>query len=223
MINQDAVFTNHYVDYGSLPILPNSIYLYQTRIEDRSTFADKMRQCGLDDVTFYEIRNKDEDNDIVEVDSLGEMCNLRSKERIKQLLLNDGEISNIYIDASGLSVRSIAPLLRCAVELSIVKNVRLFIVYAEPSEYKVRKFSEEGEYLDLSERIRGVYPVPGFEMIRPSTGQVLFVPFLGFEGGVLHMYGQRLNQWALRLYQLLGFQDIGWNIHLFRFMGIGVL
>ena len=204
MVNQDAIFTRHYMDYAQLPILSHSLYLYQTRIEERSTFADKIRQSGLEDVVFYEIKNKDEENDIIEISSIGEVCSLRSKERIKQLLLNNGNISNVYIDASGLNIRSIAPLLKCAVELSVEKNFKLFIVYAEPSEYKVRRFSEEGEYLDLSERIKGVYPIPGFEMIKPSAGLVLFIPFLGFEGGRFAYVWSKIESMDVKIVPIVG-------------------
>jgi len=183
MVNQDAIFTKHFADYGEMTILPHSLYLYQTRIEERSTFANKIRAKSFDNVVFCEIQFKDEANDIVEVVETHEVCNLRSKSEIRDLLFSYGAISNIYIDASGLNVRSIAHMLKCAIELSFASNIRLFIVYAEPAEYKVGKFSEEGEYLDLSERIKGIYPIPGFEVIRPSSGRIMFVPLLGFEGG----------------------------------------
>ena len=183
MVNQDAVFTEHFDNYGMMSIMPHSLYLYQTRIEERSQFANAISGKLFGDVVFREIQFKDEDRDIIEVVGSHEECNLRSKSEIRNLLFTYANISNIYIDASGLNVRSIAHMLKCAIELSFEKNVRLFIVYAEPAEYKVKKFSEEGEYLDLSERIKGIYPIPGFEVIKPSSGQIVFVPFLGFEGG----------------------------------------
>jgi hypothetical protein len=41
----------------------------------------------------------------------------------------------------------------------------------------------EGEIFDLSERIAGLSPIPGFAALRDSKDEkVCFVPFLGFEG-----------------------------------------
>ena len=183
MVNQDANFTKHFDNYGVMSIMPHSLYLYQTRIEERSTFANKISGKLFDDVIFREIQFKDEANDIIEVVETHTEYNLRSKSEIRNLLFSSGNISNIYIDASGLNVRSISHLLKCALELSSEKAVKVFIVYAEPAAYKVGKSSEEGEYLDLSERIKGIYPIPGFEVIKPSAGRIMFVPLLGFEGG----------------------------------------
>lgn len=183
MVNQDAVFTEHFANYDGISIMPHSLYLYQTRIEERSKFANEISGKSFNDVVFREIKFKDETNDIIEIVESHVECSLRSKSEIKNLLFNYGNISNIYIDASGLNVRSIAHLLKCAIELSFEKKVGLFIIYAEPAAYKVGKFSEEGEYLDLSERIKGIYPLPGFEVIKPSNGRIMFVPMLGFEGG----------------------------------------
>ena len=183
MVNKDAIFTEHFDNYDGMSIMPHSLYLYQTRIEERSQFANRISRKVFDDVVFREIQFKDEANDIIEAVESHTECNLRSKPEIKNLFFSCSNISNIYLDASGLNVRSIAHLLKCAIEISFEKNVKLFIIYAEPAEYKVGKFSEEGEYLDLSERIKGIYPIPGFEVIGPSNGRIMFVPLLGFEGG----------------------------------------
>ena len=97
MVNQDANFTKHFDNYGVMSIMPHSLYLYQTRIEERSTFANKISGKLFDDVIFREIQFKDEANDIIEVVETHTEYNLRSKSEIRNLLFSSGNISNIYI------------------------------------------------------------------------------------------------------------------------------
>jgi hypothetical protein len=56
-------------------------------------------------------------------------------------------------------------------------------VYVEPQEYRYDPAPTEGQIFDLSERIRGIAPLPGFASLAEHNGaESLFVPLLGFEG-----------------------------------------
>ena len=65
--------------------------------------------------------------------------------------------------------------------LSTGREVR--VVYTEPFEYAFSKAPTEGEIFDLSERITGVAPIPGFtSLAEDAEDEICFVPLIGFEG-----------------------------------------
>lgn len=109
---------------------------------------------------------------------------LRSELSIEKFLRKH-QSSLLYLDVSGLANRVSAPLLKGAITAyrkGIFSEVR--VIYAEPSMYKVQQFKTEGYFNDLSEKIEGISPLPGFATIIPSTVEdSLFIPLLGFEGG----------------------------------------
>lgn len=102
---------------------------------------------------------------------------LRSAAQIASLLAALGD--EIYLDITGLAHHIWAPLLRGA----WVANKRLWAVYVEPHEYNRASAPTEGRPYDLSERIEGVKPLPGFASLGDvDEDRYLFAPLLGFEG-----------------------------------------
>ncbi|MDP2898918.1 MAG: hypothetical protein Q8Q12_20465 [bacterium] len=84
-----------------------------------------------------------------------------------------------YLDITGLPHHIWAPLLRSG--LSACR--RLAAVYVEPADYQLSPVPTEGEIFDLSEKISGIAPIPGFaSLTEPADERVCFVPLLGFEG-----------------------------------------
>jgi hypothetical protein len=59
----------------------------------------------------------------------------------------------------------------------------ILAVYAEPVDYRHSPRPTEGEPFDLSERIQGVAPLPGFAFLHGGSQEaVCLIPLLGFEG-----------------------------------------
>jgi hypothetical protein len=105
---------------------------------------------------------------------------LRSKENIKDIL-NTYHSDILYIDVTGLNNRISAALLNNILSDNI--NTSVFVLYAEPKLYKIQLFKSESVYIDLSEKINGIEPLPGFANIFPDDIDYKFVALLGFEGG----------------------------------------
>lgn len=84
----------------------------------------------------------------------------------------------IYIDMTGLTHSAWAPLVKAALSFGL----RCSVLYVEPDSYRFSAVGSEGEIFDLSERIEGVRPIPGFDAIGASDDETYFVPLLGFEG-----------------------------------------
>ena len=85
-----------------------------------------------------------------------------------------------YLDITGLPHHVWAPLLKIGLESEL--SVRA--VYAEPAEYRFHSHPTPSEIFDLSERIEGIAPIPGFALLSDERDEVasVFVPLLGFEG-----------------------------------------
>lgn len=85
----------------------------------------------------------------------------------------------IYLDITALECATWAPLIAVLYEYCTTFN----IVYVEPRNYTRSAWPTEGLPFDLSERIRGVMPLPGFaSLVEGRRGDSCFVPMLGFEG-----------------------------------------
>jgi hypothetical protein len=62
-------------------------------------------------------------------------------------------------------------------------DIEVSVVYVEPFDYKPSAIPTEGTIFDLSERIQGISPLPGFiSLIERRPEKTCLVPMLGFEG-----------------------------------------
>lgn len=104
---------------------------------------------------------------------------LRGRSQVRDYLGNF-EARSAYIDITGLPHHVWAPLLKAALDTFSSVSV----VYVEPRSYTFSQTPTQADVFDLSEAIHGIMPLPGFGVfVEPdSDDQVLFVPFLGFEG-----------------------------------------
>jgi hypothetical protein len=87
--------------------------------------------------------------------------------------------SVVYLDLTGLAHHVWAPILRALIQ---VKSHHVFGVYVEPKRYTLSDTPTEGDLYNLSEKIRGIKPLPGFAVLRREVDDACFVPLLGFEG-----------------------------------------
>lgn len=84
----------------------------------------------------------------------------------------------VYLDITSLAHNSWAPIVKTALQSAI----ELIVLYVEPGQYR-RDGDSSDMFIDLSERIDGVRPVPGFVSLAPKVeDRGFFVPMIGFEG-----------------------------------------
>lgn len=154
-----------------------SAYIHGTSVEERSAHSTEWEGRTID-VDFISI---DEQNPSSFIFSKGDDIDevqLRSTAQLNTFL-DLIKKRNLYIDITGLSHHVWAPLLRIA----LLHNIHTKVVYVEPSDYRFSVAPTEGEIFDLSERILGVSPIPGFATLSETEGDnVCFIPLLGFEG-----------------------------------------
>lgn len=160
--------------------LSGSAYLFGQSVEERSHFSDTWRNSitGIDFVRIAEGKPGDLS---IAADPGPADIPLRS-ERNVDAFIESFVGRPLYIDMTGLSHHVWASLLKSC--LRIHGDVRF--VYVEPIDYRFSEIPREGEIFDLSERIRGISPLPGFVRLRSVfDADHVFVPLLGFEGARL--------------------------------------
>jgi hypothetical protein len=153
-----------------------SAYVFATSVEQRSELSEDW-QARATDVHFVRI-------DSQEPSAFGfgshpeASVHLRSREQLQRFWANI-PTDTIYLDITGLAHHVWAPLLRSG----LAAKRRFMVVYVEPGDYTFSSTPTEGEIFDLSERITGISPIPGFaSLTEPSDEDFCFVPLLGFEG-----------------------------------------
>lgn len=181
MINRDGLYTRRLESVEGVDILPGTVYVYQCRQEVRSHLVDMVSSRFKSDVTYVQLEAVVGDDGAVRVSSTGEMIQLSATDRLRSLIFRPGT-KNVIFDASGLEVRILGPLLKVALMMAREIDVHLQVLYVEPSRYKIEKFKEEGEYSDLAEKIKGIYPITGFGQLGQVYEQSILVPMLGFQG-----------------------------------------
>ena len=183
MINSDYQYTTTYSDIDAINLLSNSTYIYSYSAEERSrVVVDSLKAKYKDIVSFIQLEWKDEEEDIIKNTFTNQEYSLRSKENISALL-NASPSNTLYIDVSGLNNRISAALLKNILSDDLSLSTNVLVLYAEPESYKIKRFSSESVYIDLSEKINGIKPLPGFANIIPDDIDYKFIALLGFEGG----------------------------------------
>jgi len=106
------------------------------------------------------------------------LVSLRSETQLQEFWSRCGT-QTVYLDLTGFAHHVWAPLVRSC----LVGGYRLMVIYVEPRDYRYNVAPTEGEIFDLSERISGISPIPGFAALRETREEnVCFVPLIGFEG-----------------------------------------
>jgi len=104
------------------------------------------------------------------------------------------------VDITGLTHPVWAAILRAA----LVARFDVLAVYVEPNRYARSSAPVEGQIYDLSMRIAGIAPMPGFTWISTTVSDFVFVPLLGFEGTRLRHVIEQVQPGAGRIVPVIG-------------------
>ena len=177
-----------------------SLYITGLSVEERSKHT-KEWESECKDVTFARVAEKDRSTTRVAVG--GEPAVdvlLRSNSELEMLLASRGQTAT-YLDVTGLSHHVWAPLLRAMRS----RPEASFIVYVEPGDYRFSATPTEVTLFDLSERIGGIEPLPGFVSFgRRVVDTAIFLPLLGFEGTRLSFMLEEVQPQREDIYPIVG-------------------
>ncbi|MBN8600342.1 MAG: hypothetical protein J0M26_04905 [Planctomycetes bacterium] len=156
-----------------------SVYLSGRSVEDRSHHS-KSWQSSRGDVSIIDVLR--EESERIEVGgAISCEIPLRSNAKLKEFW-NSVPSGIVYLDITGLKHGTWASLLR---GYTGRPERRLRVVYVEPLDYRMSPRPTQNEIYDLSDKIEGIKPLPGFARFRRSSGVSVFAPLLGFEGARL--------------------------------------
>jgi hypothetical protein len=129
-------------------------------------------------VTFIRVITQNEVSFDYEFSTTSNTVMLRSDQQLRQFWRTvDKRV--VYLDVTGLDHKVWAPLLKAALGMGLT----VLAVYVEPGEYRFSRGPREGDIFDLSERIAGIAPLPGFAYLgEADEANTQFIPLLGFEG-----------------------------------------
>src|ERR1041385_1084583 len=106
------------------------------------------------------------------------LVSLRSEKQLQEFWASL-KARTFYLDLTGFAHHVWAPLVRSC----LTGGYRLIVTYVEPANYRYNVTPTDGEIFDLSERISGISPIPGFAALRETKDEgACFVPLIGFEG-----------------------------------------
>ena len=175
-LNEPAL-TSVLNDVAELRPMRGSLYITGVSVEGRSTHTVRW-EAECHDVKFARLVHEDAATATLSMEGETYEIRLRSTLAISRFL-EAVEYSAVYLDITGLPHHIWAPLL---------KGIRsraesAFCVYVEPGDYRFSATPTEATIFDLSEKIEGIGPLPGFASFPPvDDDDRLFVPLLGFEG-----------------------------------------
>lgn len=119
------------------------------------------------------------DDFTLRLESVGDAVVLGTRDRTSQRQFwSTLRTATVVLDITGLSHTAWATLLRGALE----GGCDVLVTYAEPREYSRSDAPTEGQIFDLSEKIAGIRPIPGFAYLGEGPDRRVCVPLLGFEG-----------------------------------------
>jgi hypothetical protein len=152
-------------------------YVLRAAVEPRSSHIATW-QSNAADCLIVSIIDEQPSAVIVELEGVRHTVQLRSSQQLAQLWDRIVKRPAVYVDITGIRHHVWAPLIKSALGCGL----RVMAVYVEPAKYRPSLTPTEGEIYDLSERISGISPIPGFTSFTESNDSVCFIPLLGFEG-----------------------------------------
>lgn len=175
-VEDQPLFTTVFEESGDFTPPNGSVYVFGTSVEDRSANPSNWSTADVP-VTFVEVFEL-ADTSLVAKDSAGQEIALRSEDAVWAFWERQPS-GPLFVDITGLSHHVWAPLVRSALR----SQRNLNVVYREPIDYRHSRTPMEGEIFDLSTRIKGIAPIPGFtSLAEPAADATFLVPLLGFEG-----------------------------------------
>ncbi len=155
-------------------MVPPSAHLIckESPIEERANASANLRSASLRDD--QKVLVTDEGPDLFHYQTSNGhtgVVDLHSFDSLTEFLDHLG--SEVWVDITGLGHNTWAPLVRTSIQIGHPVTV----IYAQPSEY-----ARTGEFYDLSERVEGIRPLPGFVHLGLAEEPAVFLPLLGFEG-----------------------------------------
>ena len=197
---EEPLFTQVLPNVRALRPQDGSLYITGLSVEERSKHTREW-ESECKDVTFARVAEKDRSTTSVAVGGEPAVDVALRSNRELEILLSRRRQTATYLDVTGLSHHVWAPLLRAMRS----RPEPSFVVYVEPGDYRFSATPTEVTLFDLSERIGGIEPLPGFVSFgRRVVDTAIFLPLLGFEGTRLAFMLEEVQPQREEIYPIVG-------------------
>jgi hypothetical protein len=178
LIRNRPIFTDIFDALEDFKPDANSSYIFGSSPEERSEHSSQWEQSCVG-VNFVSLTDQGSESFSYQQGGTLQSVRLRSS-RDQQDFWRCLSHRKIYLDITALEHQVWAALLKSA----LAAGLRTFVLYSEPGAYTFSRSPREGDIFDLSERITGLAPLPGFASLSEARqeDEVTFVALLGFEG-----------------------------------------
>ena len=197
---EEPLFTQVLPNVRSFRPQNGSLYITGLSVEDRSKHTEEW-ETHCTDVAFARVAERDRSTIRVAVEGEAAVdVGLRNSRALDAVLAKRRQTAT-YLDVTGLAHHVWAPLLRAM----RFRREPSFAVYVEPGDYRFSTTPTEVTLFDLSERIGGIEPLPGFVTFGPRVvDAAIFVPLLGFEGTRLTFMLEEVQPQREEIYPIVG-------------------
>ena len=173
----EPVFTSILDSVSKLRLPDGSLYITGVSVEERSRHTATW-ETTCREVTFARLVSEDATTMVFSIEGEEKNIALRSRKEMSEFL-DSWPFEAVYLDITGLPHHVWAPILRCIRS----REEASYCIYVEPGDYQFSAAPTESTIFDLSERIEGIAPLPGFaSFFSTKHDESVFVPLLGFEG-----------------------------------------
>jgi hypothetical protein len=213
-VRDRPLLTDLYDSISAFAPPADSAYFYGVSPEVRSDHVAAW-QANARDVRFIKIVNSTATTVTIENGGTVTEYPLRSHSRLRALV-SAFVGATLYLDITGLPHHVWAPLLRAMLRTGQPTKG----VYVEPKDYKFSEAPTEGDIFDLSERISGIAPIPGFTSLNEArNNNVCFVPLLGFEGPRLAYLIEQIQPPGAKIVPVIGVPGFRPEYPFYAFLG----
>ncbi|WP_215410256.1 hypothetical protein [Janthinobacterium sp. JC611] len=170
------ILTDTYSNVAEFNPEAGSLFVYGDGTEERALHVTRLKNENPN-VVFVQIVSETPSEFSVIAESAPYF--LRSQASFSKFWERAAGARKVYVDMTGLTHPVWAALLREATKLPF----EVLFVYVEPNNYMRSAAPVDGQIYELSSRINGIAPLPGFAVLSAKSHvNPLFACLLGFEG-----------------------------------------
>lgn len=214
-INNYFSITSEFADISKIPFNNDSVLLHADSHEERSLLGSGF-ETEHPSVILIDVQEVGRES--VKLVALGwdREFNLRSDKDTYEFT-KYFEAKSVYVDFTGLTHSVWAWIIRA---LLLRDLGSLWALYSEPLEYKFNESPLDGQMFDLSEKINGIAPLPGFaKLFDFSNANFIFMPLLGFEGVRLAHILENVQPTRTETFPVIGVPGFNYDFPFFTYQG----
>lgn len=191
-----------------------ALYIHGSGEENRSSHIESWQSNSVA-VDFLPLTPVNPSEVVATVSGVDHLILLRSRSAW-QPILTAAANRPVYVDITALAHHVWAPLIRVLASQALMLDTH--IIYAEPLQYVVAP-NAHSELFQLSDKLGGIAPLPGFAAFAPVDDGALVIPMLGFEGSRFRHLLTNLEPAEDKILPILGVPGFEHTYPMYSYLG----